>query len=141
MAKNIKMNNKGSSFDLYIKGEKYKRINSVLLGEHNILNVLGGIGVLYALGIDLKNIEYRLSCVKPINHRLELKCMQGVKVIDDSFNSNIIGFRKAVDVLCLMKEEKWIITPGVIEQGVDSCRVNYELGKYMSKKIDGAITI
>lgn len=141
MAKNIKMNNNGSSFDLYVKGEKYTKVNSVLLGEHNVLNILGGIGVLYAAGIDLKRIDYRVSCVKPVNHRLELKHMQDIKVIDDSFNSNVVGFKKAIDVLSLMKEEKYVITPGVIEQGLDSCKVNYELGKYMANKIDFAILV
>lgn len=141
MAKNIEITSGGSSFDLYIKGKKYKRINSVLLGEHNISNVLGAVGVLCGLGIKLKNIDYRISLIKQVEHRLETKILQGVKIIDDSFNSNVIGFKKAIDVLSLMKEEKCVITPGVIEQGADSCRVNYELGKYMACKIDFAILV
>ena len=99
------------------------------------------MGVLCGLGIKLKNIDYRISLIKQVEHRLETKILQGVKIIDDSFNSNVIGFKKAIDVLSLMKEEKCVITPGVIEQGADSCRVNYELGKYMACKIDFAILV
>jgi UDP-N-acetylmuramoyl-tripeptide--D-alanyl-D-alanine ligase len=141
MAKNIIMSNKGSSFDLYINGKKYKTLNICLLGEHNILNVLGSIGVLMSVGINLNKLSKLTSLIKPVEHRLELKKLQGVKIIDDGFNSNEVGFKKAVDVLNLMSEEKWIITPGVIEQGKNSVVVNYDLGKYMANKIDYAILI
>lgn len=141
MAKNIKISKDGSSFDLYIKSKKYKRLNTILLGEHNILNILGAIGALVAIGVDLTNIEKKVALVAPIEHRLKVKTLQGVKIIDDSFNSNEIGFKKAIDILNLMDEEKYIVTPGVIEQGENSYRVNYELGKYMSKKIDFAILV
>jgi len=141
MAKNIIMNNKGASFDLYINGKKYKNIEICLLGEHNILNVLGAIGVLKSLNIDLNKIQSLTSLIKRVEHRLELKTMQGVKVIDDGFNSNEVGFKKAVDVLSSMSEERYIITPGIIEQGDNSESVNYELGKYMSCKIDFAILV
>ena len=141
MAKNIEITKDGSSFDLYIKNKKYKRLNTVLLGEHNILNVLGAIGVLIAIGADLSDIESKVSFIRPIEHRLEIKELQGVKIIDDSFNSNEVGFKKAVDILSLMNEVKYIVTPGVIEQGENSCRVNYELGKYMANKIDFAILV
>ena len=141
MAKNIIMSNKGASFDLYVYGKKYKSIKINLLGEHNVLNVLGAIGIVKSMGINLNKINHMTSLIKPIEHRLELKILQGVKIIDDGFNSNEVGFKKAVDVLNLMKEEKCIITPGIIEQGKNSEIINYELGKYMAKKIDFAILV
>ena len=141
MAKNITMNNKGSVFDLYVNNKKQKTLKICLLGEHNILNVLGAIGVLKSIGVDLKKLNVLTSLIKPIEHRLQLKTLQGVKIIDDSFNSNEVGFKKAVDVLNLMEEEKWIVTPGVIEQGASGRDVNYKLGQYMASKIDFAILV
>lgn len=141
MAKNIEMTNKGSSFDLYINNKMYSNINICLLGEHNILNVLGSIGVLKGLGIEFENINELVGKIKPIEHRLELKYLQGIKIIDDGFNSNEVGFKNAIDVLNMMQEEKFIITPGIIEQGENSEKVNYELGKYMASKIDFAILV
>lgn len=141
MAKNIIMNKYGSSFDLFIDNKKIKNIKICLLGEHNILNVLGCIGVLKSIGIDLKKIDNLTRKIKPIEHRLELKRIQGIKVIDDGFNSNEIGFKNAIDILSMMEEEKFVITPGIIEQGKNSESVNYELGKYMAVKIDFAILV
>ena len=140
-AKNIIMNNKGSSFDLYIDNKKCKNIKIKLLGEHNILNVLGAIAVLKCIDFNLSKIDVFAKLIKPIEHRLELTNLQGVKIIDDSFNSNEVGFKKAIDVLSLMKEEKYVITPGIIEQGKNSEIINYELGKYMATKIDFAILV
>ena len=95
----------------------------------------------YIYGVDLNKLDKLSSFIKPIEHRLEVKTMQGVKIIDDGFNSNEVGFKKAIDVLTLMKEEKYIITPGIIEQGNNSEMANYELGKYMADKIDFAILV
>ena len=141
MAKNLKMDNEGSSFDLYIGEKRYKNLRICLLGEHNVLNVLGAIGVLKIIGVDFNKIRELVSLIKPIEHRMELKIMQGVKIIDDGFNSNEVGFKKAIDVLGLMEEEKYVITPGIIEQGKNGRIVNYELGKYMADKIDFAILV
>lgn len=141
MAKNIIMNSKGSNFDLYIDNKKYKNLKICLLGEHNILNVLGAIGVAKSIGVNLNKLNTMVPFIRPIEHRLENKILDGVKVIDDSFNSNQIGFKKAIDVLNLMKEEKYVITPGIIEQGKNSKIINYELGRYMADKIDFAILV
>lgn len=141
MAKNIKMSNTGSMFDLYVYGMKVKTIKINLLGRHNILNILGAIGVIISMGEELTHIDKLVNLIKPVSHRLEIKSIQGVKVIDDGFNSNEVGFKAAVDVLRLMDEEKYIVTPGIIEQGVNSEKVNYNLGRYMGDKIDFAILV
>lgn len=141
MAKNINVTRNGSTFDVFVDKKKVKRLKIRLLGEHNILNTLGAIGVLLALKIDIKHIDKLVTNIMQVEHRLQLKTMDGLKVIDDSFNSNEKGFKYAIDVLNLMKEEKVVITPGVIEQGNSSNRVNFELGKYMANKVDFVVLV
>lgn len=141
MAKNICISSEGSMFDLYIRNKFIKKIKIKLLGMHNVLNTLGAIGVLLALNKDLENIDKLVSNIKQVEHRLEIKKIKDIKVIDDSFNSNEKGFKNAIDVLNMMKEEKIVITPGVIEQGKNSEKVNYELGKYMSDKVDFVVLV
>jgi len=140
-AKNIKVDKNGSSFDLYINDKKIKRLHINLLGKHNILNTLGAIGVLKALNMNLNKVDELVKNVKPVKHRLELKEINGIKAIDDSFNSNQVGFKNAIDVLSLMKEKRIVITPGIIEQGPNSYKINYELGKYMYGKVDLVILV
>ncbi|HHU59678.1 TPA: UDP-N-acetylmuramoyl-tripeptide--D-alanyl-D-alanine ligase, partial [bacterium] len=141
MAKNIKITNTGSSFDLFIRGYKIKNIKFNLLGEHNILNLLGGIGVCLGLGIEIDAILLGVSGIKPIEHRLELKKIEGITVIDDSFNANEEGFKKAVDALSIMEKDRIIITPGIIEQGSNTIKVNSELGEYLVSKVDEVILV
>ena len=141
MAKNIEISTSGSKFDLYIDNKKIDRISIGLLGEHNVKNVLGAIGVLKAINIKLDDISKLVSYVKPIEHRLQLKAINGIKVIDDSFNSNEEGFKKAIDVLNLMKEKKIVITPGIIEQGGNSNHLNFMLGEYMVGKVDEVVLV
>lgn len=141
MAKNIEIDVKGSWFDLYIDGKKIKRLNIVLLGEHNIMNFLGAIGVLISLNIKLDNIDLLAKCISPIEHRLQIKSINDIEVIDDSFNSNEKGFKFAIDILSLMNKVRIVITPGIIEQGDNSKNINYNLGRYMSSKVDIVILV
>jgi len=141
MAKNIKITNEGSVFDLYIDNKKIKNININLLGKHNVLNVLGSIGVLKSLNVNLYNIEALVRKIKPVEHRLQLKNINGLKIVDDSFNSNEKGFKNAVDILKMMQGEKIVVTPGIIEQGNNSNNINYDLAKYMADKVDKVILV
>lgn len=141
MAKNIQSNIEGSTFDLYVNNKKITEITIRLLSEHNIYNFLGAIGVLKALNKPLDNIKEYARKVQPTEHRLELKKINDIPVIDDSFNSNVKGFKMAIDVLTNMNKKRIIITPGIIEQGKENEKVNYELGEYMAQKIDVAILV
>lgn len=136
MAKNIKISNKGSTFDLVVNDKKIKTVTIKLLGIHNVLNTLGAIGVLKALNVKLDKLDNLAKNIKQVEHRLQLKKMDGIDVIDDSFNSNETGFKNAIDVLKMMDKEKVVITPGIIEQGENSENINYKLGKYMADKVD-----
>ncbi len=139
--KNISFNNEGSEFDLYVYNKFIKHIKIKLLGKHNVSNVLGAIGILVGLNISLENIDKLTSNIKQIEHRLELKKIANTKVIDDAFNSNESGFKNAIDILNMMEGYKIVITPGIIEQGKNSENVNYELGKYMSDKVDLVVLV
>lgn len=140
-AKNIKATNEGSVFDLYIDNKKIDNITIKLLGEYNVSNVLGAIGVLIAIGVPIIKIVNLIQLIKPVEHRLQLKTINNVRVIDDSFNSNKSGFEKAVNVLNNMAGKRIIITPGIIEQGKNSYSLNYNLAKHMVGKIDVAVLV
>lgn len=139
--KNITFNNEGSEFDLYVYNKFIKHIKIKLLGRHNVSNVLGAIGILVGLKISLNDIDKLTSNIKQVEHRLQVKNLDNIKIIDDAFNSNEVGFKSAIDILSMMKEYKIVITPGIIEQGKNSETINYELGKYMANKIDLVILV
>ena len=90
-----------------------------------------GIAVARELGISLKDIVRNVSRIRQVEHRLEVKKINGLTFIDDAFNSNPVGSSMALDVLSMMPERRVIVTPGMIDLGAKEDEINYEFGKKM----------
>jgi len=109
-----------------------EKINTRLLGSHNIQNLLLGAAVAREFGIRLKTVAVAASKMKPVEHRLELKSRNGLVVIDDAFNSNPVGAKNAVHVLeSFSGGRKIIITPGMIELGELEEEENRRFGRHI----------
>jgi len=79
--------------------------------------------------------------IKPIPHRLELKKIGDLHIIDDAYNSNPLGSKMALEVLKLMPGKKIIVTPGMIELGEKQEELNKEFGKQIALVCDEVILI
>ena len=131
-ATNIKLSSEGTSFDLVIKGDRKKYpFVTKLLGKANVYNILAGIALGYNLDIDIEKLKSAVKKVKPVEHRLELKKMGKINIIDDAYNANPDGTKMALDVLYSMPGKKIVISSGMIELGEESDKLNKELGAYM----------
>lgn len=140
-AKDIKLSSNGCEFIAVTKNGEIKCV-SKLLGEHNIQNILGCIGVAINLGLSNEEIEKGVAKIKPIEHRLQiLDNSNGITVIDDAFNSNPVGSKMALDVLKGFEGRKIIITPGMVELGKDEYKYNKEFGKHIASSVDIAILV
>ncbi len=97
-AKNIELNENGSSF---IAVTPIGEINckTKLLGEHNILNILGAISIAIHLKLSKEEISRGVEKIESIPHRLQIINNGNNIVIDDAFNSNPVGSKMAIDVL------------------------------------------
>lgn len=137
---NVKANINGTSFDFGCPdnlGVVTKNYTTSLIGVHNVTNIALAIAVGKKFGLTDSQISCGLSNLKPIEHRLELKRMGDYIIIDNAYNSNPISFKCAIDTLCLFQSyRKIVITPGVVDQGLNSYKVNYDLGKYMSTRVE-----
>ena len=129
MAKNVVLHSNGSEFDLYIKNKYISRVTTSLLSIHSVENILCSICVCLYLKIDIERILVNIKNISNIPHRLELKFIDGIEVIDDSFNSNYKGFMEALEILSYSDKYKIIVTPGIIEQGDNNKQISYEIGK------------
>lgn len=136
MAKNIELTSQYSEFDLYIKDKFIEKLRVPLLSIHSVENVLCAICVCLSLDLSLEKIISNIKNICVIEHRLENKIIDGIEVIDDSFNSNIKGFLEALNLLSLSSKYKIIITPGIIEQGSNNKNVSYQIAKEMMKIAD-----
>ena len=139
-AYNINYSYKGMSFKVKIDNKEYK-FESVLIGRANIYNILAGIALAHQLGMNIEDIQRGVKSIKPIEHRLQMKKVGKMNIIDDAYNSSPIGSEMAVEALSLMPGEKVIVTPGMIELKDQEYKLNYEFGKQMSKVCDKIILV
>ena len=141
-AVDIECNNKGTKFKVVFKGDKKKYdFKTKLLGRHNVYNILAGIALGREFGITISELQQAVSGVKAVEHRLELKKMNGFYMIDDAYNSNPVGAKSAVDVLGMMPGVKVVVTPGMIELADKEDEYNKEFGKQIAEVADYVVLI
>ena len=141
-AHEIIVNDKGSRFKVTFKGNNNSYLfETRLLGRHNIYNILSGIALGKYLGLGIDELMESVRKVKPVPHRLEIKKINDLVIIDDSYNANPVGARNAMDVLNMFDGVKIVVTPGMIELGELEEDYNKNLGKYMSMVADYVILI
>ena len=142
-AENVEVSEMGSTFTIKDKKGNGIRCTTKLLGKHNIYNILAGVSVAIAMGLNFEEIKKGIQKIEPIPHRLNIiNPSTGIIIIDDAFNSNPIGAKAALDVLSQFKEgRKIIVTPGMVELGTREEEANRELGVNIGKVCDYVILI
>ncbi len=130
----------GSAFTV-VHGDERVRLETKLLGELNILNILSAVACARHLGVDWKVIDRAVKTMKQVEHRLELKMINGYRFIDDAFNANPTGSAMALDVLSMMPGTRWIVTPGMIDLGAKQEEINKNFGRNMKGKADEVILV
>ena len=142
-AENIQVTDEGSIFTIRDKQGNSIQCKTKLLGKHNIYNILAGVSVAIALGLNLEEIKKGIEKIEPIPHRLSLiNPGTGITIIDDSFNSNPIGAKAALEVLQQFQGgRKIIVTPGMVELGNKEKEANKEFGMSIAKVCDYVILV
>lgn len=142
LAQNIKSSHRGTEFDVVFKGDKEKyHFETKLLGNANIYNILAGIALGREFGLKISELQAGVRKVLPVEHRLELKKMGDIFIIDDAYNSNPVGSKMALEVLNLMPGKKIVVTPGMIDLGKEEAHYNKEFGKYIADVADEVILV
>ncbi len=83
VCKNVILDENGSKFDVYIKGELYGHFDIPLFGNHMILNALACITVCNMEGVDAEKIHTLLHTFKNAKRRFKEKKFGSVITIDD----------------------------------------------------------
>ena len=69
------------------------------------------------MGVDIDDIKSSIVSLKPTEHRLELKKLNDIYMLDDAYNSNPVGAKSALEILSMMHGNKVVVTPGMVELG------------------------
>lgn len=136
IASGIKVSRFGTEFTATAPSGETEKFNMKLIGEHNVINVIGAIAVASRLGVSLKDLKIPVRKLKPAPHRMEIKDYGTVTIIDDAFNSNPVGSKAAVETLALFDGIRILITPGMVELGEEEDVYNYKFGTYAAEACD-----
>jgi len=139
-AKNIKLGSFGSKFEIYIKNS-ILGCQTILLGRHNIQNVLMCVAIAKQLCLENNEIIDGIKSLKFVPHRLQLSRSNNINIIDDSYNSNMIGIKYAIECLAKFDTRKVVLSQGVVETGVNQKSDNVEIGKLLGRVSDIIILV
>ncbi len=128
----IRLDYTGTSFVLK-RGKQVLELQSGLLGRHQVGPLAATAVLAGQLGLTKKQIEAGIATTKPFEHRLQPRPLGGAWIIDDTYNGNIDGIKAGLGLLKeLPAKRKIYVTPGLVDQGVETKRVHHEMGELIA---------
>lgn len=116
-----------------------------LLGEHNAANLILIVALLRDQGFAPELIDIALRSMPQIAHRLERRDLPGYTLLDDAYNSNVIGFASALRALDALGKEKGgrrvLVTPGMAELGAEHDAQHAKIGALAGDCVDLLIAV
>lgn len=111
-------------------------------GTHNIYNLLAAMCVARELGISHATISRCLPQLKLPAMRMEVHNVGDITVINDSYNASPKAVFAALAFLQrYAKRRKIAVLGSMLELGVQSHQLHYEIGLKLAKRVDWLLTI
>ena len=136
-AKNIVLSIFDSKFDLFVDNIFVRSFVVKVLGRSAILNLLPAIILCHLYDVDFKYIDDVLM----VDNRLSLRIMNNYYILDDAYNSNILGATYALEVLRSFEGDKYLITPGFVEMDLIKEELAIKYADEISKSVDQLILV
>ncbi len=103
------------------KGGQYHYVQTQLIGEYNLDNVLAAVTIGLFFGVEPSKIDKALKDYVPQNNRSQLKETEKNKLIVDAYNANPTSMLAALRNFCNIKaEHKMVILGDMKELGASS---------------------
>lgn len=131
-AADIELHGGFPAFDL-VTPEGREHVELQVLGAHQISNALAAAAAAIALGISTRDIAGALSTHQNVSKwRMELIELDGLTLINDSYNANPESMAAALKTLKLLTQERggssWAFLGKMHELGDDSAKLHREVG-------------
>lgn len=135
------INSRSGRLEFYLN-KKYRFILNTL-GPHNIYNALAAIGIARLFGIDYGDIKDRLASFCFPQGRFNIKTINNVIFIDDTYNSNPLSLKYALDAIGKLdvKGRKIFIMGDMLELGSLTKLFHSQAGIQVARVCDKFITV
>ncbi|MES2971558.1 MAG: UDP-N-acetylmuramoyl-tripeptide--D-alanyl-D-alanine ligase [Patescibacteria group bacterium] len=128
----VKIDFNATSFALDVEGKKL-HLYTGLLGAHQIGPLCAVVAIALRLGLSEQQILNGVAATMPYEHRMQPRSLGGAWIIDDTYNGNIEGMRAGLALLkALPGKRKIYVTPGLVDQGVETESVHKQLGQLIA---------
>ena len=101
--------------------QKWHKVQTQLIGDYNIDNVMAAIAVGINFGVDRKSICHAIESYKPTNNRSQLMDTAKNRLIVDAYNANPTSMAAALENFLLLQpasgQEKMVILGDMLELG------------------------
>jgi UDP-N-acetylmuramoyl-tripeptide--D-alanyl-D-alanine ligase len=131
-ARNIRLDRQGATFQVATPHADYAgEYRIALLGSHQVVNALFALAVGVEFGLSRAEIERGLAGCKAPGMRLQLRDLNGVRVLDDAYNANADSMLAALQTLQDLpgKGRRVAVLGDMAELGAQSEAAHEEVGR------------
>jgi len=111
-----------------------------LLGIGNAYNCLAAICLTSALGIDYETQRVAIEEAQPEPGRMKPIHMNGLLVIDDTYNANPVSMQAAIDFVAQLRRKKILVLGDMLELGEETEHLHRDIGVYAQNHADLLVT-
>jgi len=127
----------GQSFDLTLPTGVVP-VKMKVFGRHNVQNALAAAAVAHQLGLGPDEIRKGLESFTPVEKRFSPEDINGILLIDDSYNANPASMRAALTTIADLKGAgRGIAVLGdMLEMGASSLTAHEEIGSLAARCVE-----
>jgi UDP-N-acetylmuramoyl-tripeptide--D-alanyl-D-alanine ligase len=126
------LGSEGTRFEL-VSGGTRQSVQSPLLGQHNVYNLLAAAAIALEHGITPSEIAAALPSLQPADKRGQVLHLGNITVLYDCYNSSPKALMAAVDTLAAMPAKRRIVVAGeMLELGATGEQLHRECGRYVA---------
>jgi UDP-N-acetylmuramoyl-tripeptide--D-alanyl-D-alanine ligase len=137
-AENLRLEADRSHFTLVIEGDGHAEVCLPVPGRHMVINALLAAAVGWKLGMPPCEIAVGLSEVKISSGRLARRVVDGVTIIDDTYNANPESMAAAIETLAEAPvpngARRFVVLGRMGELGIHGPAAHHQIGKLAASR-------
>jgi UDP-N-acetylmuramate: L-alanyl-gamma-D-glutamyl-meso-diaminopimelate ligase len=118
----VTIGSQNTRFEVYHDGQLWAEFNTVMIGEHNLRNLLAGIAVGHRLGLDRATISRALATFRGVRRRQEIRGVKNEITVIDDFAHHPTAVRETIRAVKAFYRDRRLIA--VFEPRTNSSRRN-----------------